>query len=177
MLTRALPLALALVAAPGLAAASLIGDTIDVIAGGDPNNGLLVVDDIANPEIVAGDGSMIGNELLFQGESIDFRATSIVLVLTEALSDTFSVSGIDAELTGVSLGQAPSMTDSITDVTFDANSFSVTLNLSAPPQGTPSFATILNLTFADPMDPVPLPAGIALLLTGVAGLALVRRRG
>jgi hypothetical protein len=157
---------------PAAAVPSLIGDeiTLSYTAPGTingTNDTFTVVD--PGIEFQFGDSSNLGG-ILFSGESVDFLADSINFIFTGAISLSFAATDIDGTLTGVSASVSSAVgTDSATATLLTPHSFSFDLILSDQGAAGPASAAI-DLTFENP-TPVPLPAGIWLMLTGLAGLA------
>ena len=176
----------ALMGNPAAALAALIGDEIDVelvATATYTDNGVLVD---GNVEIDGASTATNIGTFLEDGEFIDFDDTSLSFSFGD-LGGQFeiTVSGIDATLTGVSVG-AFSSYDATASLTapfgpFDANSFAFLLVYGVGTAGQTTSGRI-DLTFADDggdngdVSAVPLPASALLLLTGFAGLGAARLR-
>ena len=144
----------------------------------------------ADPDISYLDGSNIGDGIMLDFEFIDFADTSVTFSLrgdgpahatsgyqTTGLdgSYTITLTNADFSIGSVSIGL---MTDMIgvelgTEVTFNGSNifFDIsTLGILEVTPGADIGSITLNVEF------VPIPAALPLMLSGLAGLALVSRR-
>ena len=167
--------AISLAAGAGQAATvDLLGETLDMTFSGCSvgcpvsESGFTVGGGV---EIVGGGASGLSG-FLFRGEAIDFGANDISLTFTGVIGGTFSVTGYSGVVTGLSeISTTAGEVFSLLSIAGDGKSFD--FNVAADSGGG---EMVLGVEFAD-VSQVPLPAGVVLLLTGMAGLSLARRRG
>ena len=192
---------LLITASPAQAAFVFTGQSIDITYQ-DPLGTLMdtITAGANNPDITYNDGTNIGGEygiagpdkigIMLDFEYIDFSDTSVTFSLrgdgpahatsgyqTTGLdgSYTITLTNADFSIGSVSIG---SMTDMIgvdlgTQVTFDGSNifFDIsTLGILEVTPGADLGSITLNVEF------VPIPAALPLMLSGLAGLALVSRR-
>ncbi|MEO1573541.1 MAG: VPLPA-CTERM sorting domain-containing protein [Pseudomonadota bacterium] len=153
-------------------AASLIGDTVDVVLSGG-----IVLEDfgiVVGPgvELQGGDPSTAWGAFLFPTESIDIGADTISMAFDTSLGDdailTFDDLDFGAGIGGVTLiSSIPEVTQA--NVSFTATS--ITLDLDAWFDAGGAGTLELQLT------EVPLPAAAWLFIAALGSLGLTRRRG
>ena len=164
---------ISLAAGAGQAATTdFLGETLDMTfsgcSSGCPVSELGFTVD-GSVEIVGGGASGLSG-FLFRGEAIDFGANDISLTFTGVIGGTFSVTGYSGVVTGLSdISTTVGEVFSLFNVAADGKSFD--FNVAADSDGG---EMVLGVEFAN-VPQVPLPAGVVLLLTGVAGLSLARR--
>ncbi|MEL6575536.1 MAG: VPLPA-CTERM sorting domain-containing protein [Pseudomonadota bacterium] len=167
---------LALAFSPAAAQATLIGDEVfcvaDATTAADCDNSAVVGGGVEF-EITQGDPETITVD--FSGDSVSFFVVEDIDLNggTVTFSDLNWVDNPAGELVGItnfvgSFGNGAVV--SAANIATAANAFTITF---------PSGVILIESTFAFDLvttDAVPLPPGIALLLAGIAGIALMRRR-
>lgn len=181
---RKLPIAMMAMALmmAGSAQASLIGDsvTLSVTYGlGPTTDDDTVV--VAHPsvEFSLGNGTEIGTDFLLSAlETIDLQSTAIRLSLVVGLQGTFTLSGIDGVVTGISGAPAGGVTLDQFSVAGDGHSFSFRYIGGDAPSSTAPLVSTLNITFEDTNGGggTPEPATMALMGAGLVGLFWMKRR-
>jgi len=141
-----------------------------------------------DPDIAYGDSTHIGSGLMLDDESIDFDDTSITFNIrgdgptyspgyqTTGLLGSYvlSIESLAFSIDSLVIGSAVNVTDlDLTDITWDSKHIYFDLSDFGIGQiaGDADLATVrLDVTL------VPVPAALPLFLSGIAGLALLRRR-
>lgn len=158
-------------ASTGANAASLIGDSVDVVLSGG-----IVLEDfgvVVGPgvELQGGDASTNWGAFLFPTESVDIGADTISMAFDTSLGDgailTFSDLDFGAGIGGVTLiSSIPEVTQA--NVSFTATSITLDLDAWFDVGG----AGTLDLQLTE----VPLPAAAWLFVAALGSLGLTRRR-
>lgn len=143
----------------------------------------------SGPEIFYNDGSSIGDGIMLDFEFIDFADNAVTFQLRgdgsfyspgyqttdSGGSYILSLTGVGISIGSVSIGLITDMIDVTvgTDITFDAKNIYFNISTLGILETT-SAADIGRLTLN--VEFVPIPAAFPLMLSGLAGLVLIRRR-
>jgi hypothetical protein len=142
--------------------ASLIGDNVTLTI---LNNNVFVS---SASNTVGNAQEFTSTQLSFFGanEFIDLTSNSINLSFLTGLQRTFTISGIDTPVTGVT-----SSSGTVSNLSSNSSSVSFLYTGAGATTGT------VNLTFGSANDPqVPEPGTTALLVSGLAGILFYRRK-